>query len=160
MSKQKKARNLNTKQVNNAIIRRYLANKDKIDNAYDYVAVQGSTPLEAFKAEIKETMRIKNVGVAKASDITFRSEIFIPREERLRNNLISAIRNTKDSGEDSAYAKFRAYTRHQKIDINKLRYKGYDGDGSATYEYAYAPEKIIQIVIVHSPEKIGVIKLW
>lgn len=152
-------RKMNSKVTNKSLERLYAKYKSKIDAGYSYL----KDPKMAFMMEVKEIARTQSLSPSKAVQKLFKSEVFVPEIDRLKNNVLQALRNTKKDapGQYTAYDKWRQATRHQKIDKDKLTYKGWDNSGSyQVYEYVYQPTKTVQIVLYRSPQGIDVLKLW
>lgn len=89
----------------------------------------------------------------------FKSELFTPVEDRMKENVLKALRNTNVPGDNTTpYAKWRKLTQHQKIDKNLLTYKGYNDTGEyQIYEYTNVHDRLIQILFYTSPAGIAVL---
>lgn len=169
MSKSKRTRAQYLAEIRKASIDRYYElYKDIINKGYFYT----KSPYKAFITEVDHTMKKQKLSVKGAVTKTLRSEIFVPEELRLKRNLMkglreqskSEIKKAKANGKDipeTAYDKFRKYTRHQKFDYDKLTYIGFDESGTMeTYEYEIKPGRKIIFEIDQSPHGIDVVKTW
>ena len=141
----------------NVIKRNYLANEERIKKAYSFNS--NIDPEKAFETEIRSIVEQQNVTTTEAIRIAFRSELFTPIEDRMKQNVLKALRNTNVPGDKSTpYAKWRRLSQHQKIDPNLLVYKGWNDTGEyQTYEYTNMSGRVIQILFYISPAGIKVI---
>ena len=151
-------KNAKKRRISQSVIKRnYLANEERIKKAYSFNS--DIDPEKAFETEIRSIVEQQNVTTTEAIRIAFRSELFTPIEERYKQNVLKALRNTNVPGDKSTpYAKWRRLTQHQKIDPNLLVYKGWNDTGEyQTYEYTNAYGRVIQILFYISPAGIKVI---
>ena len=151
-------KNIKKRRISQNVIRKnYLANEERIKKAYSFNT--NIDPEKAFETEIRSIVEQQNVTTTEAIRIAFRSELFTPVEERMKQNVLKALRKTNVPGDKSTpYAKWRRLTQHQKIDPNLLVYKGWNDTGEyQTYEYTNTSGRVIQILFYISPAGIKVI---
>lgn len=151
-------KNAKKRRISQSVIKRnYLANEERIKKAYSFNS--NIDPEKAFETEIRSIVEQQNVTTTEAISIAFRSELFTPVEDRMKQNVLKALRNTNVPGDKSTpYAKWRRLTQHQKIDPNLLVYKGWNDTGEyQTYEYTNMSGRVIQILFYISPAGIEVI---
>ena len=151
-------KNAKKRRISQSVIKRnYLANEERIKKAYSFNS--NIDPEKAFETEIRSIVEQQNVTTTEAIRIAFRSELFTPVQDRMKQNVLKALRNTNVPGDKSTpYAKWRRLTQHQKIDPNLIVYKGWNDTGEyQTYEYTNMSGRVIQILFYVSPAGIKVI---
>ena len=89
----------------------------------------------------------------------FKSELFVPVEERMKQNVLKGLRNTNVPGDNTTpYAKWRKLTQHQKIQLDLLEYIGWNDTGEyQIYEYTNVHGRVIQLLFYKSPFGIQVL---
>lgn len=103
-------------------------------------------PKDTFRALVQDRL-YKGDSLKRAIKKTLRSEVLLDKEVILHENAVKGLRGFKD-----AYADWRKFTRHQKIDKSKLKYLG-----DNTYEYDFDNNWFVYIQYTNSPEEA---KVW
>ena len=139
------------------ILKSYLANESKIQTAYSFNP--RIDPKIAFETEIRSIVEQQNITTSQAIKKALKSELFTPVEDRMKQNVLKALRNTNVPGDNTTpYAKWRKLTQHQKIDQNLLAYKGWNDTGDyQIYEYTNVHGRLIQLLFYKSPFGIQVL---
>ena len=151
-------KNIKKRRISQNVIRKnYLANEERIKKAYSFDSNIDAE--KAFEVEIRSIVEQQNVTTTEAVKQAFKSELFTPVEDRMKENVLKALRNTNVPGDNSTpYAKWRKLTQHQKIDKNLLVYKGYNDTGDyQIYEYTNVHGRLIQVLFYNSPFGISVL---
>lgn len=114
----------------------------------DYMKGSGYTgkPKDTFHATVRGFVK-QGMSVDKAIKKTLRTSAFMSHADILHENAIKGLRGFKD-----AYDVWRKFTRHQRIDKNKLTYIG-----NNTYEYDFDKNWTIYIEYTNSPTEA---KVW
>ena len=151
-------KNAKKRRISQSVIRKnYLANEERIKTAYSFDSK--IDPEQAFETEVRSIVEQQHMTTTEAVKQAFKSELFTPIEDRMKQNVLKALRKTNVPGDKSTpYAKWRRLTQHQKIDSNLLVYKGYNDTGDyQIYEYTNVHGRLIQILFYLSPAKIIVL---
>ena len=151
-------KNRKKRRISQSVIRKnYLANEERIKTAYSFDSK--IDPEQAFETEVRSIVEQQNMTTTEAVKQAFKSELFTPIKDRMKQNALKALRNTNVPGDNTTpYAKWRKLTQHQKIDPNLLVYKGYNDTGEyQIYEYTNVHGRLIQILFYKSPEGIEVL---
>ena len=147
----KKTRNMNGKwsQKWDAQIDEYYDTHPEVGQKLsDYIkgAAMPANPKASFREDVRQNIK-KGMSVDKAIKKTLRTEAFMTTAERLHENAIKGLRGFKNAYED-----WRRFTRHKRIDKDKLTYLG-----NNTYEYDFDKNWTIYIEYTNSPTDV---KVW
>lgn len=112
--------------------RYYLAHQDYIDSTLREAIGKDKDYRGAFTYNVLAYRQYKKVTTDEAIKGVMRSETYQSDSERLRKNALAGLRSDK-----KAYAQWRALTRHQKIDKDKIVY-----EGNNTYSYIQGNKQI------------------
>ena len=156
MSNTKK--NRKKRRVSQSVIRKaYLANEERIRTAYSFDSK--IDPENAFETEVRSIVEQQHMTTTQAVKQAFKSELFTPVEDRMKQNVLKALRNTNVKGDNTTpYAKWRRLIQHQKVDLNLLEHKGWNDTGEyQIYEYTNVHGRLIQILFYPSPFGIEVL---